>query len=145
MTIHSIYILCKNGGLIYQYDHNATKLEVENSFSFPLDIQLIEQNKKVVVAFGQKDGIHAGNTLLAVNGVPVNGTTMEGGKDVIQLLSDEANYPINLKFGKPKLSTNEKIELGNDIITYILSVKQIYDKVVLQLACSIHCLQLPAN
>ena len=65
MAIHSVYILCKNGGLIYQYDHNAAKSEIEKAFSYPLDLKLVEENKRFLVTFGgQKDGIHAGNTLL---------------------------------------------------------------------------------
>ena len=112
MAIHSIYILSKSGGLIYQYDHNASKVEVEKSFTYPLDLQLTEQNKRIVVAFGQRDGIQMGHTLLTVNGVLVNGIVLEDGRDVQEVLSNEANYPLNLKFGRPKLSTNEKIFLG---------------------------------
>lgn len=113
MAIHSIYILSKSGGLIYQHDHNAAKIEVEKSFTYPLDIQIAEQNKKIVVAFGQRDGIQNGHTLLAVNGVLVNGTALEDGRNVHDLLANESNYPLSLKFGRPKLSTNEKIFLGD--------------------------------
>lgn len=112
MAIYSIYILCKNGGLIYQYDHNPAKQEVEKLFNFPLDIQLVEQNKRIIVGFGQRDGISIGNTLLAVNGIPVIGTVLEDGREVTTLLSSGASFPLSLRFGKPKLSTNEKIELG---------------------------------
>jgi len=112
MAIHSIYILSKSGGLIYQHDHNAPKVEVDKVFSYPLDIQLAEQNKRIVVVFGQKDGINVGNTLLAINGVLLTGTVLEDGRDANELLADRDNYPLNLRFGRPKLSTNEKIFLG---------------------------------
>ncbi len=115
MAIHSIYILSKSGGLIYQFDHNVPKVEVEKTFTYPLDVQLTEQNKRVVVAFGQRDGIQMGHTLLTINGVPVNGNVCEDGKDVLTVLADETNYPISLRFGRPKLSTNEKIFLGENL------------------------------
>lgn len=112
MAIHSIYILSKSGGLIYQHDHNAPKVEIDRVFNHPLDIQLAEQNKRIVVVFGQKDGINVGNTLLAVNGVLLNGTILEDGRDANELLGNPENYPLTLRFGRPKLSTNEKIFLG---------------------------------
>lgn len=57
MVIYGVYIVSKSGGLIFNHDHNITKIETEKTFSFPLDIQLQCENKKVVVAFGQRDGI----------------------------------------------------------------------------------------
>lgn len=112
MAINSIYILSKSGGLIYQYDHNSPKVEYEKMWNYPLDIHLTEINKRIVVAFGQKDGVHNGHTLLAVNGNQLNGTVLDDGREVNAVLADESNYPISLKFGRPKLSTNEKIFLG---------------------------------
>lgn len=117
MAIYSIYILSKSGGLIFQYDHTSTKVEVEKTFTYPLDIQLAEQNKRIVVVYGQKDGINVGHILLAVNGVPLNGMLLDDGREITPFLADKSNYPLSLKFGRPKLSTNEKIFLG----TYMLS------------------------
>jgi hypothetical protein len=57
MVIHGVYIVSKSGGLIFNHDHNIPKIETEKTFSFPLDIKLQYENKKVVVAFGQRDGI----------------------------------------------------------------------------------------
>ena len=45
-----------------------------------MDIQLAEQN--IVLAFGGRDGIQIAHTLLTVNGVLVNGTGLEDGRDV---------------------------------------------------------------
>lgn len=112
MAIYSIYILSKSGGLIYQHDHTSIKVEIEKTWNYPLDIQLFEQNKRIVVAFGQKDGINVGHTLLAVNGIQLNGTVLDDGREVNTVLADESSFPVSLKFGRPKLSTNEKIFLG---------------------------------
>lgn len=57
MVIYGIYIVSKSGGLIFNYDHFTPKIETEKTFSYPLDIKLRYENKKVVVEFGQRDGI----------------------------------------------------------------------------------------
>ena len=57
MTIHSIYILSKSGGLIYQFDHNVPTVEHEKTFSHPLELTLAVQNRSLTVVFGQRDGI----------------------------------------------------------------------------------------
>lgn len=62
MVIYGVYIVSKSGGLIFNHDHNVPKIEIEKSFNFPLDIKLNYENKKVVVAFGQRDGINGKDT-----------------------------------------------------------------------------------
>lgn len=57
MVIYAIYIVSKSGGLIFNYDHYVPKIETEKTFTYPLDIKLRYENKKVVVEFGQRDGI----------------------------------------------------------------------------------------
>lgn len=57
MVIYGVFIVSKSGGLIYNYDHNIPRVEAEKTFGYPLDIKLQLENKKVVVAFGQRDGI----------------------------------------------------------------------------------------
>ncbi|KAK2143149.1 hypothetical protein LSH36_873g00079 [Paralvinella palmiformis] len=109
MTIYSVYIINKGGGLIYQYDNNVPKIEVEKTFSYPLELTLKIHDEKVVVAFGQRDGIKVGHVVLAVNGLPVNGRQLEDGQDVMELLNNDDKYPLNIKFGRPKLSKNEEI------------------------------------
>ncbi|XP_034242524.1 trafficking protein particle complex subunit 4 [Thrips palmi] len=116
MVIYSVYIVSKSGGLIFNYDHNIPKIETEKTYSFPLEHKLVYQNKQVVVAFGQRNGVNVGHLLLAVNGFPVNGRTIEEDKnprDVFEVLENPENYPINLKFGRSKMSTNEKIFLAS--------------------------------
>lgn len=58
MVIYGVYIVSKSGGLIFNHDHNVPKIETEKTFGYPLDIKLQYENKKVVVAFGQRDGIN---------------------------------------------------------------------------------------
>lgn len=54
-----------------------------------------------------------GHVLVAVNGMPVSGGTLEDGRDVKTTLESADNYPINLKFSRPKMTTNEKIFLAS--------------------------------
>lgn len=55
--IYGVYIVSKSGGLIFNLDHNVPKIENELSFSYPLDLKLVYENKSVKVSFGQRDGI----------------------------------------------------------------------------------------
>jgi len=57
MAIFGVYIINRAGGLIYQYDHNMPRVEVEKTFSYPLELVLKIYDEKVVVAFGQRDGV----------------------------------------------------------------------------------------
>lgn len=58
MVIYGVYIVSKSGGLIFNLDHNVPKIEAERTFSYPLEINLEYEPKKVSVVFGQKDGIN---------------------------------------------------------------------------------------
>lgn len=58
MVVYGVYIVSKSGGLIFNLDHNVPKIETEKTFSYPLDIKLQYENKKIVVEFGQRDGIN---------------------------------------------------------------------------------------
>ena len=56
-----------------------------------------------------------GHTVLAVNGNSVEGRFIKDGgepKDVMEVIADDDNFPIAIKFGRQKLSTNEKIMLA---------------------------------
>uniref|UniRef100_A0A674E003 Trafficking protein particle complex subunit n=1 Tax=Salmo trutta TaxID=8032 RepID=A0A674E003_SALTR len=57
MAIFSVYVVNKAGGLIYQYDNYVPRAEAEKTFSYPLDLVLKIHDEKVVVSFGQRDGI----------------------------------------------------------------------------------------
>ena len=56
---------------------------------------------------------------MAVNGVSSTGRTLEDGRDIMEVIADENNYPIAIKFGRPKLSTNEKIMLAGMFHSYV--------------------------
>lgn len=57
MVIYGVYIVSKSGGLIFNHDHTIIKTETERIYNYPLDIRLGFENKKIVVSFGQRDGI----------------------------------------------------------------------------------------
>ena len=111
--ISSVYLINKAGGLVYQRDSWLNELETEKTFGYPLGIVLKEVDDKVVVTFGEKDGIKVGYSLLSVNGQNVNGKMLADGTSILKHLSNENSFPISLKFGKPKLSTNERIMLAS--------------------------------
>ncbi|XP_011158600.1 trafficking protein particle complex subunit 4 [Solenopsis invicta] len=113
MVIYGVYIVSKSGGLIFNHDHNVPKIEVEKPFNFPLNIKLNYENKKIVVAFGQKDGIHVGHVLTAVNGIAITGRELEDGRDILEMLEQPENFPVTLKFSRAKMTTNEKIFLAS--------------------------------
>ena len=73
-----------------------------------------------------------GHVLLAVNGEPLTYKELPDGRDVFevsnvisrnllnqpllcgsQVLADKSNFPLNLKFGRPTITTNEKIVLAS--------------------------------
>ena len=149
MTIYSVYVLNRAGGLIYHYDHYTPKGEVEKTFSYPLEI-VLKEDEKLVVAFGERDGIKGinpkhlhfffypfpapekkifvgkrsldtfvvfclpfGHALMAINGESVTGRKLANGIDAMEVIQNPENYPISLKFGRPKLKTNERIMLAS--------------------------------
>lgn len=113
MVIYGVYIVSKSGGLIFNLDHNVPKIETEQTFSYPLDLKLVVENKKIVVSFGQRDGIMVGHVLSAVNGTTVNGTQLEDGRGAMEIIENKDNYPLSLRFGRPRMTTNEKIFLAS--------------------------------
>lgn len=66
MGIFSVFIINKAGGLIFQYDHYSQRPEVEKTFSFPIELVLKQQDEKLVVAFGERDGIKGVLLLLCI-------------------------------------------------------------------------------
>ena len=57
MSIYSVFIINRAGGLIYDYDRYSPDIQVEKTFSYPLDLTLKVYDEKITVAFGQRDGI----------------------------------------------------------------------------------------
>eukprot|EP00918_Siedleckia_nematoides_P017526 GHVU01037714.1.p1 GENE.GHVU01037714.1~~GHVU01037714.1.p1 ORF type:complete len:225 (+),score=28.69 GHVU01037714.1:90-764(+) len=119
MAIFGVFIINRAGGLIYDYDHNTPLVEVEKTLSYPPELVLKIYDEKVVVAFGQRDGIKVGHTVLAVNGIPTVGRQLERPlaegdeeRDVLKILDSREKYPLDIRFGRTKLTTNEKIMLA---------------------------------
>ena len=57
MGIISVYIVSKAGGLIFSHDQPATSVDVEATFSYPLEFVLEEVDRYVVVKYGENHGI----------------------------------------------------------------------------------------
>nr|KAF6325916.1 trafficking protein particle complex 4 [Myotis myotis] len=113
MAIFSVYVVNKAGGLIYHLDSYAPRAEAEKTFSYPLDLLLKLHDERVLVAFGQRDGIRVGHAVLAINGKDVNGKYTADGKEVLEYLGNPANYPVSVRFGRPRLTSNEKLMLAS--------------------------------
>lgn len=50
---------------------------------------------------------------MSINGSQVTSRQLDDGRDVFEVIEKEENYPLNLKFGRPKMTTNEKIFLAS--------------------------------
>ena len=58
MTVFSVFIINKAGSLIYDYENpTVNRPAVEKTFSYPLELVLKVFDEKVVVSFGERDGI----------------------------------------------------------------------------------------
>ncbi len=44
------------------------------------------ENKRIVVAYGERDGVYIGHVLLAVNGQQLNGDSLPDGKNVLEVI-----------------------------------------------------------
>ncbi|KAI4815981.1 hypothetical protein KUCAC02_006104 [Chaenocephalus aceratus] len=113
MVIFSVYVVNKAGGLIYQYDNYVPRAEAEKTFSYPLDLVLKHHDEKVVVSYGQRDGIKVGHAVLSINSADVLGKNTAEGKDILEYLKDSSNYPVSIRFGRARLSSNEKLMLAS--------------------------------
>ncbi|CAI9584314.1 unnamed protein product [Staurois parvus] len=113
MAIFSVYVVNKAGGLIYQLDNQNPRSETEKTFSFPLDFVLKVHDERVLVSFGQRDNIRVGHSVLSINGIDVNGRYTADGKEVLDFLGNPSNYPLSIRFGRPRLTSNEKLMLAS--------------------------------
>ncbi|PIO26659.1 hypothetical protein AB205_0041580 [Aquarana catesbeiana] len=113
MAIFSVYVVNKAGGLIYQLDNQNPRAETEKTFSYPLDFVLKVHDDRVLVSFGQRDNIRVGHSVLSINGIDVSGRYTADGKEVLEFLGNPSNYPLSIRFGRPRLSSNEKLMLAS--------------------------------
>jgi len=123
MVVDRLFIVSKSGGLIYSYDNQSVPAaqSVEQTVSYPLPFKLANVDGKIVVDFGQQDGIKPGHILLNYNEHEVVGSCVKDGRPngtpVLPLLEDPKNYPLSLRFGIPRMSSNEKIILASTFHT----------------------------
>lgn len=54
-----------------------------------------------------------GHAVLSINGVDVNGKYTAEGKEIVEYLKDPANYPVSIRFGRARLTSNEKLMLAS--------------------------------
>ena len=74
-------------------------------FSFLFTLEVIIVNFLLAV----------GHAVLSVNGEVADGRQLKnesGVRDVLDVINDSENYPIAIKFGRAKLSSNERIMLA---------------------------------
>uniref|UniRef100_A0A915PJL4 Trafficking protein particle complex subunit 4 n=1 Tax=Setaria digitata TaxID=48799 RepID=A0A915PJL4_9BILA len=116
MLIQHVFIINRAGSLIYDWDGKVDCTGVEKTFSYPLDIVLDIVDQKITVIFGERDGIGLRYTVSAINGTPVQACkVMFNGveKMVLDIIQEEANYPLSIRFQSPTITTNEKIILSS--------------------------------
>ncbi|XP_016138707.1 trafficking protein particle complex subunit 4-like [Sinocyclocheilus grahami] len=54
-----------------------------------------------------------GHAVLSINGVDVTVKYTTEGKEILEYLKDPANYPVSIRFGRPHLTSNEKLVLAS--------------------------------
>lgn len=54
-----------------------------------------------------------GHAVLSINGIDVIGKNTAEGKDILEYLKDSTNYPVSIRFGRARLSSNEKLMLAS--------------------------------
>ncbi|XP_041613191.1 trafficking protein particle complex subunit 4-like isoform X1 [Vulpes lagopus] len=114
MAIFSVYVVNKAGGLIHWLDSYAPRAEAEKTSSHPLDLLLKLHDERVLAAFGQHDSIWVGHSGgHQWHGRERNGKFTADGKEVLGYLSNPANYPVSIRFGRPRLTSNEKLMLAS--------------------------------
>lgn len=72
-------------------------------YFFPFFLQFLIKKCKYLV----------GHILTAVNNTPTSGSNLEDGRAIKEFLESEENYPVTLKFSRPKMTTNERIYLAS--------------------------------
>ena len=129
MGIYSIYIVNRAGSLIYHYDHvaNASSTELVKSYSrHPIDL-VFKESERLVVQYGDKETSQSerrrvaillkctlvGLSVVGVNDEAVQGKTLHSGQRILDFLAEPSNFPIRLRFAKPRLTSNERIMLGS--------------------------------
>ncbi|PAA73241.1 hypothetical protein BOX15_Mlig013623g1 [Macrostomum lignano] len=155
MPVYNIMIINNAGALVYTYTDQSRLLtsanELEKTYSYPLEPVIEVQDSRCCVVFGEADGVRIGHCVLAVNGTNVQAgrpTLLENGQEVMSVLANPASYPVSIKFGKLKLTANERINLAgmfHSIYAITAKLSPVAGSSGLQLletdAYRLHCLQ----
>ncbi|XP_008066436.1 trafficking protein particle complex subunit 4 isoform X2 [Carlito syrichta] len=71
------------------------------------------RSRPIFLHRGTKTNLPVGHAVLAINGIDVNGKYTADGKEVLEYLGNPANYPVSIRFGRPRLTSNEKLMLAS--------------------------------
>lgn len=114
MPVYNIFVINRAGGLIFDFDNTQRSVgDVEQTYTYPLPVKLDNVDHRVMVAFGEKDGVKVGYAVLAINDQLVQGNKLKTGEAIMDFLDDPENYPLKIRFGRPPLASNEKIILSS--------------------------------
>ncbi|XP_076968823.1 trafficking protein particle complex subunit 4 isoform X1 [Tamandua tetradactyla] len=75
--------------------------------------QNLHPQKTLPGQWAEPRGGSLGHAVLAINGLDVNGKYTADGKEVLEYLGNPANYPVSIRFGRPRLTSNEKLMLAS--------------------------------
>lgn len=115
MPVFRIFIINRAGSLIYDCESvmGGSRVELDKTFSHPLDFHLAPMEGRLTVVMGQRDGIRPGHVVLGINGDTAVGLRTSTGEELVQVLADPERFPISLKLGRSPLTSNEKIILAS--------------------------------
>lgn len=77
-------------------------------YLYKSDFKLYSLRNKCLCCFSP-----VGHAVLSINGVDVCGKNTADGKDILEYLKDASNYPVSIRFGRARLSSNEKLMLAS--------------------------------
>lgn len=87
--------------------------DVEKTFNFPVPLRFKFRDGRLIVDFGSCDDVKIGSAILSINSVDSKGAHLEDGRDILQLLEEESNFPLTIKFGRPRQRPNDRIQLAS--------------------------------
>lgn len=91
MAVHSVCVVSESGTLQFWYDHSKQHIELEEkTYHYPLPYQF-KVLRDVIVSFGafhgdDADDVKVGYAVVAVNGIPANGSHLQDKTDILQVI-----------------------------------------------------------
>lgn len=86
MSVHSVYVISESGSLQMYYDRTPPPVEIQGTYNFPLSFVFENVDGRIAVVFGATPEVKLGYCVLAVNGVNANGTVLEDGRDILEVI-----------------------------------------------------------